>query len=63
MNLVTIITRGFVVSLWCRCLCFEGLDKGNLTFQRYVIIDAKRQQTGSIKVKTDFHEGTFKPRA
>ena len=32
----------------------RGLEKGiTLTFQRYVIVDAKRQYIGSVKVNID----------
>ena len=34
-----------------------------MTFQRYVIIDAQRPWTGSIKVKIDLCQGKFLPKA
>ena len=44
VNINMIITmRGFVVSHWCGACALRGPEKGNLTFQRYVIIDTKRQ--------------------
>ena len=52
-------TRGFVVSAVARWLCSEGFRNKEVTliFQkhviRYVIVDEKRQQTGSVKVKID----------
>ena len=45
--------------LWWSRLWWEIVPRGLrrketiLTFQRYVILDAKRQQTGSVKVKID----------
>ena len=42
---ITITMRGLVVFLWCGACALRGLEKENLTFQRYVVTDAKRQQT------------------
>ena len=53
MNMITITMREFVASSWCGACVLRGPEKGNLTFQRYAIIDAKRQQTSSVKIKTD----------
>ena len=38
-----ITMRGFVVSLWCSAYVLGNPEKGHLTFQMYVIIDAKTQ--------------------
>ena len=43
----------FVVSPWSGACALRGPEKGNLTFPKYVILDEKRQQTGSVKVKTE----------
>lgn len=47
--------RGFAP--WFSACALRGQEKGNLTFQRYVIMDAKRQQTGSVKLKVNFVTG------
>lgn len=49
------IMRGSGVSRSSGRLCPEGSGKGRitLTFQRFVILDATTQRTGSVKVKTD----------
>ena len=50
--------------LWSLALmwwvCLEGSGKENLTFQRYVISDAQREQTIS-KVKIDLCQGSYRP--
>ena len=47
--------------LWCPGYAMRGLEKEiTLTFQRYVILDAKRQQTGSLKVKIDLCQENHK---
>ena len=51
--MIMIIMRGFVVSPSCGAWTLRDVEKGDMTFQMYVIIDAKRQQTGSGKVKAD----------
>ena len=39
----------------------RGLEKEiTLTFQRYVILDAERQLTGSLKVNTDLYQGSYR---
>ena len=35
--------KGFVVSTLVDVCAFRGPEKGNSTFQMYVIVDAKRQ--------------------
>ena len=47
----------FVVFPWCTACALRGTEKSNLTFRRYTIVDAKRQQTGLVKVQTDFCQG------
>ena len=43
-----------MVSTLVGAYAWRGPENGNLTFQRCVAIDAKRQQTGLIKDKTEF---------
>ena len=54
--------EGFVVSCWVLAvvLWWRGLDSSDLSM--YVILDAKRQQTGSLKGKIDLYQGSYKPR-
>ena len=53
VNMIPITKRGFVVSPLCSACALRGPEKGNLTFHRYVILDAKRQQDGLVKVVSD----------
>lgn len=43
---------------WCSSCAVRGLEKITLTIQRYVILDAKGQSTGSVKIKTFDKEHT-----
>ena len=52
-NTIRIIIGSCVVSTLVGAYAWRGPENGNLTFQRCVAIDAKRQQTGSVKVKID----------
>ena len=38
-----------------------GLEKNevNLTFQKYVTVDAKRKWTGPVKIKIDLSQGRY----
>ena len=55
--------RGPVISCSGAGSCaLKGLEKLTLKFQRYVVLDAKRQQTGSLQVKTDLCQGSYRPR-
>lgn len=59
--MITMTMRGFLVS--DLVVVPKGFEEREvtLTFQRYVIIDAKRQKTGSIEVSMDlfFKEKTL----
>lgn len=54
--------EGFCVLLvWCESCTLGGLEKNIiLKFQRYVILNAKRQLTGSLKVTTDLCQGSYR---
>lgn len=57
-----ITTRDSVVSPLVLCMCPEGLAKLiTLIFQRCAISDAKREQTGSLTVKTDLCQQDYGP--
>lgn len=53
MNMVAITVGEFLVSALVRCLCFEGSGKRKFDIPEVIIVDAKRQPTGSVKVKMD----------
>ena len=49
-----------MVSALVQWLWSDGVRKKEITLiiqKRYVIVDAKRQQTGLVKVQTDFCQG------
>lgn len=49
--------------LWCGGCNPRGLEKGiTLTFHRSVMLDTKRQQTGSLKVKINLCQRSHRPR-
>ena len=56
-------TEELLASCWERWECPEDLE-GEITqaFQRFVISDAKTQQTGSPKIKIDLCRGNHRPR-
>ena len=54
IQLITITVRGFVV--------LGGGQEITLTSQRYVILDAKRHEAGSVKVKIDLGQRSYQPK-
>ena len=44
INIITITVREFVVSPCCNACALRGPEKGNLTFQRHVLVNAKKKK-------------------